>query len=244
MSKFIRVADQSAMVATISRLKAEGFRFEAIAANDATDTAKVPVIIAYKDAETVNVRFNEMAAGHSFYGRRAAVEARDMAISIIAELDKPAAANECPACTWPELTEYEKSEAHFRGFPRGADIRYIAKRKYDQEAGEMSLVRWTRVFDKPAAAQSEDLQRMPYATKAEAVAAIKAAGFEMERNDSGNGDKFETVTDGEFPGMYNHYARPVFDPAAGHWVILIDVNRFADLDKLAIETAAAEVLNR
>lgn len=185
MSKFIRVADRAAMVATLSSLKADGFKFDAIATNDATKTAKRPQIIAFKEKQTINVLFNEMAEGVSYYGRRAAVEARNFALSIISEIEpaaadtalnriarvkaemrelaayeatieaKPAAAAECAPCTWSELTEYEKSEANFRGFPRGADIRYVTLRKYDQEAGEMSLVKWTRHFDKPAAAQPE-----------------------------------------------------------------------------------------
>jgi hypothetical protein len=99
-------------------------------------------------------------------GRRARVEARDAAdwfthqiqemlnlFNAIAFREEPAAASECNPCLWSELTEYEKAEANFRGFPRGADIRYVAKRKYDQEAGELSLTMWTRVADKPAAAE-------------------------------------------------------------------------------------------
>lgn len=51
--------------------------------------------------------------------------------------------NEFPPCTWSELTEYEKREATSRGFPREAGVRYVTKRRYDQDSGELSLVRWT-----------------------------------------------------------------------------------------------------
>lgn len=226
MSKFIRVADQAAMVATLSSLQAEGFSFDAVATNDAGNTAKRPQIIAYKESQTINVLFNEMSEGVSFYGRRAAVEARDFALSLIAEI-KPAAAVDTVTnriarvkAEMRELAEYE------------AAIPAAAEAVEPTAAAEI---------EPTATAEAVELQRAPYATKAEAVAAIKAAGFEMEPNDSGNGDKFETVTAGAHPGLYNHYARPVFDPGAGHWVILIDVNRFADLPAVAEEMAAAAV---
>jgi hypothetical protein len=45
--------------------------------------------------------------------------------------------------SWDELTCREQAECNFRGFPRGADIRYILKSNYkDNEA--WALVRWTR----------------------------------------------------------------------------------------------------
>jgi hypothetical protein len=54
------------------------------------------------------------------------------------------AANEYPPCTWSELTEYEQREAIFRGFSRDRGVRYVTKRRYNQDEGELSLVRWTR----------------------------------------------------------------------------------------------------
>lgn len=68
-----------------------------------------------------------------------------------------------------------------------------------------------------------------YPTKEAAIAAIKADGFVMEPNSSGKGDKEIIVRDGEFPGVYNHFARPVEDPHSHIWHVLVDVNRFADL---------------
>lgn len=53
-------------------------------------------------------------------------------------------AGEARACTWPELTEYEQREASFRGFPRGAGVLYIPRARYDSDAGELALSRWTR----------------------------------------------------------------------------------------------------
>jgi hypothetical protein len=43
--------------------------------------------------------------------------------------------------TWNELTEAEKHEAGFRGFPRGAGIRYLVRNYKD---GELMLERWVR----------------------------------------------------------------------------------------------------
>lgn len=57
---------------------------------------------------------------------------------------QPDRTNEYPPCTWAELTQYEQNEAINRGFPREPGVRYVAKRKYDQDARELSLVRWTR----------------------------------------------------------------------------------------------------
>jgi hypothetical protein len=54
-----------------------------------------------------------------------------------------ASTNEYPPCIWSELTTYEQNEAITRGFSRERGTRYIAKRRYDQDAGELSLVRWT-----------------------------------------------------------------------------------------------------
>lgn len=53
-------------------------------------------------------------------------------------------ANEGRPCTWSELTDYEQREAGFRGFSREPGTLYIPRRRYDQDAGELSLIRWTR----------------------------------------------------------------------------------------------------
>jgi len=71
----------------------------------------------------------------------AAIGPHDLAAELI-QLASAAAAPATSICTYAELTEYEQREVTARGFSRAAGTRYEVKGRYDQDAGELALVRF------------------------------------------------------------------------------------------------------
>ncbi len=103
--------------------------------------------------------------------------------------------NESRPYLWSELTEAEQREANFRGFERGADIRYIVKNGYRD--GELMLVRWERVKPSSDAAP---------ASGEEMIA-------QMERDVDGTTSHHVSVLDVQvyWDGEFEYYADRNFD---------------------------------